>query len=66
VALDRLEFRLAVERPLTPEEEAKLKAELVLRVGHPFAIDLVYRDAIPRSTNGKYEDVRCELPAAQP
>jgi phenylacetate-CoA ligase len=66
VALDRLEFRLAVERPLTQEEEAKLEAELALRVGHPFTIDLVYRDAIPRSANGKYEDVRCELPAAQP
>lgn len=65
VALDRLEFRLAVERPLTQEEEAKLKAELALRVGHPFAIDLAYRDSIPRSANGKYEDVRCELAAPQ-
>jgi hypothetical protein len=30
--------------------------------GHPFSIDIVYVDAIPRTEAGKYEDFRCEVP----
>lgn len=63
-AIDRLELRLVVERPLTADEEEKLRAEIRERLsGRDFVIDLSYRDSIPRSPGGKYEDVRCELPS---
>jgi phenylacetate-CoA ligase len=65
VALDRLEVRLVVERPLTGEEEDRLRAEILERLGsRQFDVGFSYRDDIPRSDGGKYEDVRCELPAA--
>lgn len=66
VALDRLEARLVPERPLSAAEEDALRAKIVARIGHAFAIDFVYVDDIPRGPGGKFEDFRCELPAGEP
>ncbi len=63
LALDRLEVRLVVERPLTADEEDQLRQRIRQRLGgRAFQIGFSYRDEIPRSSGGKYEDVRCEIP----
>ncbi|RMD60947.1 MAG: phenylacetate--CoA ligase family protein [Alphaproteobacteria bacterium] len=65
-ALQRLELHLVVDRPLTAGEEAELRRIVVDRIGHPFEIALIYRDAIPRGPGGKFEDFKCELPPPSP
>jgi phenylacetate-CoA ligase len=60
-SLDELELRLAVERPLTAEEEAALRGLVIGGLGQPFAITISYHREIPRSAVGKYEDFRSEL-----
>lgn len=58
-----MELRLVTRRPLTPEETGGVRATVIDGVGHPFEIPLVYRDEIPRTAAGKYEEFRCELGA---
>jgi len=56
-----LEVKLVPKRAITAEEEAQLRALIVSRIGHPFAIKFSYHTDIPRSATGKYEDFRSEL-----
>ena len=56
-----LEMRLVTQRPLTTEEEIKLREIVLKRLGHHFEITLSYHDSIPRSAGGKYEDFKCEF-----
>lgn len=58
-----IEVALVVARPLTMEEEATLRALIVKNLKHPFNVSFVYRDGIPRSAGGKYEDFRSEVAA---
>lgn len=58
----RIEGRLVVARPLTNDEEARLRAHIMARVPHPFRLDFTYVDRIPRSLGGKFEDFRNEVP----
>ncbi len=60
-ALERLEVKLVVERPMSVAEEDKLRALIRHHLGHPFEIEFSYHDAIPRSRAGKYEDFRSEI-----
>ena len=60
-ALERLEFQLVAERPLTSEEKAGLAQIIRDRVGYPFQIDVTEHAEIPRNAGGKYEDFRSEL-----
>lgn len=59
---ERLELRLVVTRQLTAEEEAQAQRAMVKATGYDFDVDVVYRDEIPRTAGGKYEDVVCEIP----
>ena len=61
-AVDRLELRLAVERPLSADEERRLKDHLLTRFPEPFTITLAYHQELAPSPSGKYEDFRCEIP----
>lgn len=61
-ALDRLELRLVVERPLTADEERRLEEHIRTRFPGPFTVVLTYHDALGPSPSGKYEDFRCEIP----
>jgi phenylacetate-CoA ligase len=65
--LQRLQARLAVERPLTPEEESALRAHILTRLPAAFEIDFVYVDDIPMSAAGKLENFISEVdgPAAR-
>jgi phenylacetate-CoA ligase len=58
-----MEMLLVVHRPLTPEEEERLRGWVITAVGHPFEVRFCYVDAIPRSALGKFEDFRCEVDA---
>ena len=60
-SLERLEVRLAVERPVTPDEERRLSDLIRDGVGTHFELDFVYLDEIERHPNGKFEDFKSEL-----
>jgi phenylacetate-CoA ligase len=53
---EKIEVRLAVERPLTPDEETKVRAMLHKILGHPFALEFHYfDDRLPLGPGGKFE-----------
>lgn len=55
--LETIEMRLVVARPLSPEQEDKLKAQIQVSVGYPFAIRLTYfADTLPVDPTGKREE----------
>jgi phenylacetate-CoA ligase len=56
-----IEVRLVTRRPLTAEEEAGLRANLLACLGLPARLRLSYHDALPRSAGGKFEDFRSEI-----
>ena len=56
-APDRIEVRMVVERPLTPEEEAALTAWLHEKMRYPFRLDFTYFEGrLPTGPNGKFEE----------
>ncbi len=61
--LQDIEVALVVARPLTVGDEMVLRALIVKNLKHPFKVSFVYRDDIPRSAGGKYEDFRSEVMA---
>lgn len=60
-SLDDIEVTLVTARPLSSSETDALRALILKNLGHPFNVSFVYRDAIPRSAGGKYEDFRSEV-----
>lgn len=56
-----IEVALVVARPLTVDEEQTLRALILKNLAGPFNVAFVYRDDIPRSAGGKYEDFRSEV-----
>lgn len=63
VAADLIEARLVVERPLGAAGELAFSEVVRERLDYPFQVRISYRDAIPRSRSGKYEDFVCEIPS---
>ncbi len=59
--LQEIEVALVVARPLTSAEEDTLRVLIIRNLAHPFTVSFVYRDDIPRSAGGKYEDFRSEV-----
>lgn len=63
-SLERVTLRLAVERPLSVDEERGLAEKLVEFLGHRFVVDFDYcTPTIPRGPGGKFEDFVCEIAA---
>lgn len=60
-SLNDIEVALVLARPLLPAETEALRALILKNLGHPFKVLFVYRDSIPRSAGGKYEDFRSEV-----
>jgi len=56
-----IEVALVVARPLSREEETRLRTLILKNLNGDFEIVFVYRDAIPRSAGGKYEDFVSEV-----
>jgi phenylacetate-CoA ligase len=61
VGSDRIEARLVAARPLSQAEEEAFAAVVRERLGYPFLVTLSYREAIPRSRAGKFEDFLSEI-----
>jgi phenylacetate-CoA ligase len=59
--LQDIEVALVVACPLTTAEEDALRALILKNLVYPFTVSFVYREDIPRSTGGKYEDFRSEV-----
>jgi len=60
-ALDRIEFRMVVSRPLTEAEEAEVRGLALLEFGTDFAVDLTYHASLPRTAAGKLRPFVSEL-----
>jgi phenylacetate-CoA ligase len=61
--LRRVELRLVADRPLTGDEERRLRGVVQKWLQHPFDIRIVYFDGrIPASPSGKFEDFICLVP----
>ncbi len=60
-SLEEIQIDLVVARPLTGEEEEKIKEAIGKGFGHTFRLVFNYMDEIPRAASGKYEDFRSEI-----
>ena len=57
---EEIELRLVTERPLTGENEERLRKLVQKALGHPFALRFVYfEDRIPPPPSGKFEEFVC-------
>lgn len=61
-----LTLRIAVARPITPEQEAAAIAWARGKFGAAFAVTLQAMAELPRSAGGKFEDFICEVPVEDP
>ncbi len=60
-SVEIIEMKLVTKRPLTSDEEGRLRTVVQKHLGHPFEIEFTYHDDIPRGASGKFEDFRSEL-----
>jgi phenylacetate-CoA ligase len=58
---DVIEARLVTVRPLTPGEEAALRAHVLSRLPAPFELRFAYVGEIARSASGKFEDFMSDV-----
>lgn len=64
-SLELIEARMAVSRPLTAEEEARVTKLIHDGLNYPFAVTFTYLDSLPRDpNNGKFEDFKSEIARA--
>jgi phenylacetate-coenzyme A ligase PaaK-like adenylate-forming protein len=52
---DMIEARFVTERPLTLEEEARLREHILSQLPSPFVLSFDYPNEIPRNPGGKFE-----------
>ncbi len=61
--LDKIEVRLVVEEPLSPDQEAALKSCIHMTLTYPFGLRFRYFETeIPRGAEGKFEQFICQVP----
>jgi phenylacetate-CoA ligase len=60
-ALDTVELRLVLDRPLTTEEEQEAAKQARRVLGYPFRIIIRAVEAIPRGPTGKFEEFLSEI-----
>ena len=56
-----IDVKLAMDDPLTPDQERRLREALRAKLGHPFHLTFTVVDEIPLGPGGKYEDFRSEV-----
>lgn len=54
--LRRVEVKLVAERAFTPEEEARVAAQMRENLGHPFEVFYTFHESIERGPRGKFEE----------
>jgi phenylacetate-CoA ligase len=59
--LDLVEARLVTTAPLTADEAERLRAHVLSRLPPGFRLQIAYRDSIPRSAGGKFEEFFSEV-----
>lgn len=59
LAYDRLEVVLAVDAPVAPMHEEKVRSTIAKRLLAPMDISFRYVDEIPREPSGKYQEFVC-------
>ncbi|MBT3170494.1 MAG: phenylacetate--CoA ligase family protein [Rhodospirillaceae bacterium] len=62
-SVERIEVRYVVDRPLTAEEEEKLRAVIQNALGHPFELSFQYFDELTKTSGGKFEEFISEVAA---
>ena len=62
---DLIEARLVAAAPLTSEQENALRHHMESRLPPGIRVSIVYRDQIPRSAGGKFEDFISEVATAR-
>ena len=60
-SFDEIEGRLVTARPLTADEEGRLRQLVLSKLPAPFKLRFVYTAVIPRSDGGKFEDFYSEV-----
>jgi phenylacetate-CoA ligase len=60
--LQHLHLVLVAARPLSADEEKRVKAAFASDIGEHWQIAVSYAKEIARTAGGKYEDFRCEVP----
>ncbi len=61
-SLERIELRLACDRPLTANEEAAVRAAISRALDHEFAMELsCFPDDLPADPGGKFEEFICRI-----
>jgi phenylacetate-CoA ligase len=60
-ALDRIELRVVLDRPLTEDEQRATIAIVRRTLGHPFAVSIVPVHRIERGPTLKYEEFICRV-----
>jgi len=63
-SFELVEARLVVASPLDADQEKRLAERIASRLPPGFRVRIAYRDRIPRSAGGKYEDFYSEVSAA--
>jgi phenylacetate-CoA ligase len=58
---DLIEARLVIEVPLTAAQEEEVRQQFLSKLPPGFRLQITYRDAIPRSAGGKFEDFISEV-----
>ena len=59
-----LEVRLVTRRRLMPEIEAEIARRIKIATSEHFSVSLTYHDSIPLPPSGKFQDIVCEVDAA--
>ena len=57
-----IEMKLVTRRPLGPEDEERLRAQLKKSLGEHLSVVFTYHDEIKREASGKYFDFMSEIP----
>ena len=62
---DEMQIKLALDEPLDNAQRGDLTVYLQGRLRHPFAIEIVEVDDIPRAPNGKFEEFTSNIAGAR-
>lgn len=54
--LKKIECKLVVDNPLTPDQKNRYSKLIKKNLGYPFDIELTFHSDIPRQPNGKFEE----------
>jgi phenylacetate-CoA ligase len=60
-SLEDLVLEVSLDRPLTGDEETRMRSMVLDVVHHPFRLQLRAVESVPRSPSGKFEDFVCIL-----